>query len=1205
MARSPLFDIFDPRGLLDQQAELGLLPEDEETDYLGIVPLGKRKATISDLMPKDEQRTFLRSLSNAGASGLAGLGWLLDTPGAMVRGALSGGLGKGVSALWETSDDRVTGRELARQYGLAGDQDTWGNFAGGLATEVLLDPTTYASFGLNQILGKGAKTAAGQAAQKAGLLDEFDLFARNTKDMGAREAMRKSTPRELLDNIADPAVRTQKEEVFRRFSDDLDAPLARMNRVGVPWMEQGAVDFYGESIGDAVARGADQLGDWSAKNPVTGPVVRGMAQAFDPDVLGMLDYDRQWEARGISAARRQRSAADRRVLTGLQYDAEQALGDVKKSLNDPDVSRALRNYAETGDVPPEMAELFDLPAMRSLRQYWDSYRNTAVEQAKSLGMPLNEFQSRAGTGYFPRQQMGFDLPQKPQFPQGVTPPERLKRVRRRGAKVIDAGDATGRRREYTDVMGGSETLNRMSLDADLQDRLRRSTPAEARALLEDWASRNNDGAGLYDWVDDFDPESGEFAFSPPPLGKEHPLTKQREALQADIARARAGGQDDLAGGLQADLDNIESQIPGATREAYKDKLNQDLGDLLRSLDPQYARKQKPLFGRNAFSEMADYTLGRGRAETDAQQALELLKKNAEQQAAADTVGGVNYTAKQALDSMGLTGDTAEGVLAGALGVDSLDNISFNRKFVDDWKKVIERGRVPEEVGPLLDTFDDFTKSFKTLALLFPSRYTRDAYSGAFAAASKGAYSWADRSAAGAARVGDYGPLLRRLKDAPGYENLSDAEKVRKYLVAAGEQNLSVSTYADETMSGAAGSQMKGLYPGASKPTGADLRRRVYNPDRTWKEALNDFNPFAVRTESGNRNPLLELGDRAAETTDAWNRGGTYLTLIRKGVNPSEARRISDLTQVNYRPEAFTNFERDWMKRAAPFYSYTRGIMPYIADEVINQPAGLMGQATRAINRASEPSEDAFIPEDMRQSVAIPIPEALGGKPTDTLQRFVTNVDLPFEGTVNLISQGVGNNVVDKVFDAARKTGMNIMGMTHPLFKAPLELLANRQFYTGRELSDSYSMLEGPLAPYGLGSAGRLLEQAAYNTPGGSRVAGVARQIMDDRTSGLDKWGKFAVNTLAGVKFKDVDQERTRRLAARNMLNELLETTPGVKTYENITVPDDVLARMPEAQRQQYLLYRIIQAEAAKRARDRKKAETALDPLQVLGVTNRF
>jgi hypothetical protein len=68
-----------------------------------------------------------------------------------------------------------------------------------------------------------------------------------------------------------------------------------------------------------------------------------------------------------------------------------------------------------------------------------------------------------------------------------------------------------------------------------------------------------------------------------------------------------------------------------------------------------------------------------------------------------------------------------------------------------------------------------------------------------------------------------------------------------------------------------------------------------------------------------------------------------------------------------------------------------------------------------------------------------------------------------------------------------------------------------------------------------------------------------------------------------------------------MLNELLQATPGVRTYENITVPDDVLQTMPEEQRRQYLLYKIVQAQAAKRARDQKKQD-ALDPLQILGVT---
>jgi hypothetical protein len=72
-----------------------------------------------------------------------------------------------------------------------------------------------------------------------------------------------------------------------------------------------------------------------------------------------------------------------------------------------------------------------------------------------------------------------------------------------------------------------------------------------------------------------------------------------------------------------------------------------------------------------------------------------------------------------------------------------------------------------------------------------------------------------------------------------------------------------------------------------------------------------------------------------------------------------------------------------------------------------------------------------------------------------------------------------------------------------------------------------------------------------------------------------------------------------------MLNDLLSTTPGVRTYENITVPEDVLRTMPAEQRQMYLLYKVIQAEAAKRARDKKKAQLSMDPLQMLGVTNQF
>ena len=38
---------------------------------------------------------------------------------------------------------RMSGRDLLRHYGYAGKDDTWGNYLGGLATEVVSDPTNF------------------------------------------------------------------------------------------------------------------------------------------------------------------------------------------------------------------------------------------------------------------------------------------------------------------------------------------------------------------------------------------------------------------------------------------------------------------------------------------------------------------------------------------------------------------------------------------------------------------------------------------------------------------------------------------------------------------------------------------------------------------------------------------------------------------------------------------------------------------------------------------------------------------------------------------------------------------------------------------------------------------------------------------------------------------------------------------------------
>lgn len=146
-----------------------------------------------------------------------------------------------------------------------------------------------------------------------------------------------------------------------------------------------------------------------------------------------------------------------------------------------------------------------------------------------------------------------------------------------------------------------------------------------------------------------------------------------------------------------------------------------------------------------------------------------------------------------------------------------------------------------------------------------------------------------------------------------------------------------------------------------------------------------------------------------------------------------------------------------------------------------------------VNRSSEPSENQFTPEYLRQSAAIPLDGAVPflGLETPGITRFLTNIDLPHESVLNLFTPGVSNTLPGTIGGALAKTGSNILGQSNPLIKGPLEYVLNRQFYSGRQLSDLYSVLEQSLGPTGRG-----LEQVAVNLPGGSRAIGAFRQAID-------------------------------------------------------------------------------------------------------------
>ena len=1218
MARSPLFDIYDPYGMLQAQAKAGLLPEedDEEMEIIGAFER-PRSATISDLMPSEEKRGLLRNLSEMGTSGLAAVGWLLDTPGAMLRGGLSGGPSKAISALWETSDDRVTGRELLRQYDMVGDKDTWGNFAGGLAAEVFLDPLTY----INPlaILGRGAATKAGRALKASGRLrdpavDAYRGFQPTLQQaalgaverdpgQGVRTFLRNQTVRQSLAESPDYAEALaawrRNAQRFGANPDDLDQTLASLMEVRIPGTNIGvSTDVFGRGFGDAVAGGLDSFGEWTKRAPGIGPLTRGAAMLFHAPSGFTMDADRQWNSRiarfdeeAMRAAReRTRTAQLRAALESQVPDiipgTTTQIPESLRRFDSADIQRALNDYVESqpeldpGFLGPTLPRtsgnpiadwvLENTPAFRDIRDSMVDLSREARQRAEQLGLPDPTWTSAEGTGWIPRQLKWWEQSQPPVRP-GVTP--RAERPWSRGQRVLNTSDNFGRgRQDYTDIEGGQRTFRALTGGVDP-----RLDSAALQVGLE-----ASDTRGSRRLIDE--------AFRA--LGLETPYQNVANDVMATAAYQSATPAERI-GMLRGAVGTIRQR-------------KEELAEFLRSADTQFARTGTGAFDTPAWTNVLRYESGMDRVAANTEQVIQELIRGANDLPASQVRGGGVVPLAQAAQQLGFDEDNFRRMWAARNNGRDVTNFSIDSALVDSLRTLATPTRASTAERGIVRAIDNYTNFFKVGALASPAFHVRNTYSGAINAATQGAFNPLDWWAGLQASRGNYAPIARRLRRAPGYEGLTDAQRIDRFLAETGAQQIGSGNLLDD-VSGLPEQRIRGMYTGAN--TGPTLASAFYDRNRGWGEFLDRF--FSVRGVgltrnplSENTNPFLALNDAIGKSAEDALRTGTFLNQIRKGVDPGEAADIVRLTQVDYSPQAFTPFERNFMKRVMPFYSFQKGILPSIADSLLYRPGGLQGKLVRAVTRGTQPTEDNFIPEYLRQSAAIPLPEDLpwifGGQPRDGLRRYLTNIDLPFESTFNMFTPGVGNSIPAALSETIQKTGSNILGQTNPLIKAPLEFITNRQLYTGRQLSDLYSVLEQSLGP-----SGRTLENVVVNLPFGSRALGTYRQLTDERLTPAESRLKAAWNLLAGAKLTDVDEERTKRLAARQMLNQLLETTPGVRTYENITVPDEVLQRMPENQRKQYLLYRILQAEAAKRAREKKKQEAALDPLQVLGVTNRL
>jgi hypothetical protein len=293
-----------------------------------------------------------------------------------------------------------------------------------------------------------------------------------------------------------------------------------------------------------------------------------------------------------------------------------------------------------------------------------------------------------------------------------------------------------------------------------------------------------------------------------------------------------------------------------------------------------------------------------------------------------------------------------------------------------------------------------------------------------------------------------------------------------------------------------------------------------------------------------------MGHKLTSTVEAYNRISPYIALRRQGFAPAEAARRVFRAQVDY--TNLSQFERRWMRGLVPFYSFTRGMVPFVIEDVLMRPGGKQAHAIKGIARVQrEDARSAFAPKWIRQGTSIPSSGGIFGTPEPGMQRYVRAVGAPFEDVLSLMSltgQGFG--------ESARRTGAGLLKRVSPIGRVPLETGFGRSLYFDRDIRDlnpKYFFGTGDKWPISGGRADRLLDLI----PGASRAAALKKKFVNPDIYGSA--GKVLYEEALPWSFSDVNLEEQKARAIQNLLDPTLHGKYGVRQLPKILyMPEDDL-----------------------------------------------
>lgn len=298
-------------------------------------------------------------------------------------------------------------------------------------------------------------------------------------------------------------------------------------------------------------------------------------------------------------------------------------------------------------------------------------------------------------------------------------------------------------------------------------------------------------------------------------------------------------------------------------------------------------------------------------------------------------------------------------------------------------------------------------------------------------------------------------------------------------------------------------------------------------------SLNPLNVAGVR-EGGDINVLMAQMRQLGNMGEDFIRLSHYIAKRRQGFSPEVAAAAVRKYHIDY--TKLTPFERSVAKRAMPWYSFTRGVLPPVLEDLATKPAKLAASIRLATTGVQ--NREGFAPPYLAENVAIPLPGASEG-----YARYLSSLGMPFEDeSLRALSTLVSG-------DAGRAAGI-LLGQSNPLIKLPIESATGVQLHTGRKLEDLRPSWPGNFLGYFNEDYARPFSQIISSTPA-SRFVSSTEKLLDTLPGGRKGVPQTALNLLTGMRITDVDVERAKDIAAREMSEEMLRHRPGVSEFKRI------------------------------------------------------